>query len=331
MRMTSTRVLSAFALWSLLLAPGATAQDANITQPISEIERQLAAEPMVIAAAEISRPKASGDITLKADVAFGGSPPLRVKLRRAEPGAEAFNNVPRYDLAAYQLQQLFLDPGEYVVPPTALRMVPLADFKRHAPAATRTFPSAEQVLAVAQYWLSDVKVIADVYDPARFASDPVYARHIGQLNIFTYLVDHRDSNVGNFLIGRAESGARVFSIDHGVAFGSIDSDRGRLWRAMRVDQLPADTVARLRSITPAVLQDRLGVLAQWRLQDGSYVPVAHGANLWDGRGVRRKGDDLQLGLTGGEINSIHKRLERLLERVDAGELKLVPAPTEDRR
>jgi hypothetical protein len=204
-------------------------------------------------------------------------------------------------------------------------MVPLADFKRYAPGVARTFPSAEQVLAVVQYWLADVKVIADVYDPARFASDPVYARHIGQLNIFTHLVDHRDSNVGNFLIGRAESGARVFSIDHGVAFGSIDSDRGKLWQSIRIDKLPADTVARLRSITPAVLQDRLGVLAQWRLQDGSYVPVTHGANLWESRGVRRKGDELQLGLTRNEINSIHKRLERLLQRVDAGELQLVPA------
>jgi len=325
MRTTSTRVQAAFALGSLLLALGAAALDANITLPVAEIERRLAAEPLVITAAEISRPQASGDITLKAEVAFGDSPALRVKLRRAEPGGEAFNNVPRYDLAAYQLQQLFLDPAEYGVPPTALRMVPLADFKRYSPGVTRTFPSADQVLAVVQYWLADVKVIADVYNPARFASDPVYARHIGQLNIFTHLVDHRDANVGNFLIGRAESGPRVFSIDHGVAFASIDSDRSKLWQSIRIDRLPADTVARLRSITPAVLQDRLGVLAQWRLQDGGYVPVTNGANLWETRGVRRKGDDLQLGLTSSEINSIHKRLERLLRRVDAGELQLVPA------
>jgi hypothetical protein len=325
LRMTSTRVQAAFALGSLLLALGAAAQDANITLPVAEIERRLAAEPLVITAAEISRPKAKGDITLKADVAFGDSPPLRVKLRRAEPGAEAFNNVPRYDLAAYQLQQLFLDPAEYVVPPTALRMVPLAEFRRYAPEVARTFPAAEQVLSVVQYWLADVKVIADVYDPDRFASDPVYARHIGQLNIFTYLVDHRDSNTGNFLIGRAESGPRVFSIDHGVAFASIDGDRGELWQSIRIERLPSDTVSRLRAITPAMLQDRLGVLAQWRLQDGRYVPVTHGANLWESRGVRREGDELQLGLTRDELKSIYKRLARLLQRVDAGELQLVPA------
>jgi hypothetical protein len=325
MRVTSKRVQAAFALGCLLLAAGATAQDANITLPVAEIEQLLGAEPLVITAAEISRPKASGDITLKAEVAFGDSPPLRVKLRRAEPGGEAFNNVPRYDLAAYQLQQLFLDQAEYVVPPTALRMVPLADFRRYAPDVARTFPPAEQVLSVVQYWLADVKVIADVYDPDRFASDPLYARHIGQLNIFTHLVDHRDSNAGNFLIGRAESGPRVFSIDHGVAFASIDGDRGELWQSIRIDRLPSDAVARLRAITPAMLQDRLGVLAQWRLQDGRYVPVSRGANLWESRGLRRKGDELQLGLTRGEINSIYKRLARLLQRVDAGELQLVPA------
>ncbi len=200
----------------------------------------------MITHAEISRPNAKGDITLRAEVSFGGAPPLRVKLRKAEPGANSFNNVPRYDIAAYELQKLFLDPAEYVVPPTALRMVPLADFAKYSPGVARTFPAADQVLAVVQYWLSDITVIADVYSPERFAADPVYARHIGQLNVLTYLIRHRDSNMGNFLIGKAEVGARVFSIDHGVAFASEESDRGEVWKDMRVDRLPADTVERLR-------------------------------------------------------------------------------------
>ena len=114
-------------LWAV--AATATAQDANITRPIDELERLLVAEPLVITSAEISRPTAKGDITLKADVSFGGAPPLRVKLRKSEPGANSFNNVPRYDLAAYELQKLFIDPPEYVVPPTALRMVALYDVR----------------------------------------------------------------------------------------------------------------------------------------------------------------------------------------------------------
>jgi hypothetical protein len=311
-------------LWAV--AATATAQDANITRPIDELERLLAAEPLVITSAEISRPKAKGDITLKADVAFGGAEPLRVKLRKAEPGANSFNNVPRYDLAAYELQKLFIDPSEYVVPPTALRMVALDDFRKYSTDVQRTFPPAEQVLAVVQYWLSDIKVIADVYNPERFASDPVYARHIGQLNVLTHLIQHRDSNVGNFLIGRAERGARVFSIDHGVAFASEDADRGELWKDIRVNVLPADTVQRLRAITPAKLEAGLGVLAQWQLRDGQWVAVPPGPNLSPRKGVRREGDQLQMGLSKMEIDTLERLLERLLYRIDQGEITTSERP-----
>jgi len=313
---------------SLLLALVATAaaQDANIAQPIAQLEQLLAAEPLVITEAQISRPKARGDITLRAEVSFGGAPPLRVKLRKAEPGADTFNNVPRYDLAAYELQKLFLEPAEYVVPPTALRMVPLADFAKYSPGVASTFSAANQVLAVVQYWLNDILVLKDVYSPVRFAADPVYARHIGQLNVLTYLIGHRDSNAGNFLIGKQELGARVFSIDHGVAFASDDSDRGELWKDLRVKRLPADAIERLRTVTPQLLADRLGVLAQWQLEGGRYVPVAIGRNLADNRGVRRAGEALQMGLNKSEILAVHRLLTKLLERVDRGEISVVPAP-----
>jgi hypothetical protein len=305
------------------LAATAAAQDANITRPIPELEQLLAAEPLVITDAKVSRPNAKGDITLRAEVSFAGAPPLRVKLRKAEPGADSFNNVPRYDLAAYALQKLFLDPGEYLVPPTELHMIPLADFAKYAPDVKRTFPGAEQVLGVVQYWLSDIESVPDVFYPERFEADPVYARHIGELNVFTYIIRHGDSNQGNFLIGKSPAGARVFSIDHGVAFASDESDRGEAWKVMRVKRLPADTVERLRRITPELLTERLGVLAQWRLENGAYVRVPNGANLSPNRGVRRSGDDLQMGLTKMEINGVQRLLAGLLKQVDAGKITLV--------
>src|SRR5262245_3818728 len=85
----------------------AAAQDRNIPLPIADLERMLGSEPMQIVEAEISRPKmvAGVDITLKAEVSFAGRPPIRVKVRKAERGAQTFNNVPRYDLAAYELQK----------------------------------------------------------------------------------------------------------------------------------------------------------------------------------------------------------------------------------
>jgi len=302
------------------LAGSVYAADVNIPRPADEIERELANAPFVITVAEISRPKAKGDITLKAEVSFAGAPAYRVKLRRAEPGAEDFNNRPRYDLAAYELQKLFLDHAEYVVPPTALRMMPLAELRPHSPEAKPTFKGSDDVLVVLQYWLNEVKVIADVYDPERFAADPKYARHIGQLNVLTFLIEHGDSNVGNFLISRAESGPRVFSIDNGVAFEFNESDRGQLWMKMRVDRLPADTVKRLREITPEELYRRLGVLAQWQLQDDRWVAVAPGVNLAAARGVRKEGSIVQLGLRKADIDQVGRQLGRLLKQVDDGQI-----------
>jgi hypothetical protein len=305
----------------LATAWAATGQDLNIPRPADELERELATEPFRIVTAETSRPKAKGDITLKAELSFSGEPSYRVKLRRAEPGAEDFNNRPRYDLAAYELQKLFLDPSEYVVPPTALRMVPLAELRPYAAEAKPTFKGSDDVLVVLQYWLQEVKVIADVYDAGRFAADTAYARHIGQLNVLTWLVEHGDSNVGNFLISRAEEGARVFSIDHGVAFAFNESDRGRLWQDLRVEQLPADAVGRLRGITEDELHRRLGVLAQWTLQDGRWVAVPPGENLAPGRGVRQSKVTVQMGLRKTEIADIWRQLQRLLKDVDAGRIR----------
>lgn len=304
----------------LVAAIAARAQDANIAYPVPELERTLAYDPFTIVSAEISRPKARGDITLKADVSFDGRPPIRIKLRKAEPGADAFNNQPRYDIAAYQLQTMFLDPADYVVPPTALRFLTVEEFRKYSRDVERTFSGVDEVLAVLQYWLQEVKVVEDVYSPTLYATDPAYARHVEQMNVLTWLIDHGDSNVGNFLISRAEQGPKVYSVDNGVAFASGGSDRGRLWDEMRVSKLPAATVERLRRITGADLEARLGVVAQWRQQGERFVPVPPGANLRPARGVRRVGEDLQLGLTGAEIDRIRKNLERLLAMVDDGSI-----------
>ena len=100
-----------------LQATVAAADPVNIDGDPLEIEHMLATEPMKIVSAQVSRPKAQGDITLKAEVAFSDRAPMRVKLRKAMPGADTFNNVPRYDLAAYELQKLLVDPVDFVVPP----------------------------------------------------------------------------------------------------------------------------------------------------------------------------------------------------------------------
>jgi hypothetical protein len=317
----SARVTTIAVAWIALSQPaiGQTGP-VNIDGDPLALERMLATEPMKIVTAEISRPKAQGDITLKADVAFGDRAPFRVKVRKAMPGADTFNNTPRYDLAAYELQKLLMDPADWVVPPTALRMIPAAELKPFAQVEP-TFRGSDDVLSVIQYWLKDIRVIEDVYDPPHFETDPVYAKHIGELNVFTYLIGHRDSNAGNFLISKEAQGARVYSVDNGVAFLAPEADRGELWRVIRVKRLPAATVERLRQITKEKLASQLGVVAQWELRDGHYVPVAPGANFKAYRGVREKDGVVQMGLTTIEIGSIWRRCRDLVEQLDDGKLE----------
>jgi hypothetical protein len=311
---------------TLLLVGGhvaADAADVNIPVPAEALERQLATGPFRIVAAESSRPKARGDATLKAEISFPGNPGIHVKLRRAEPGAESPNNRPRYELAAYELQKLFLEPAEFVVPPTALRVIPAAELQPYAKGARPTFRGSDDVLVVLQYWLPEVKVVADAYSPQLFATDAGYARHVGQLNVLTYLIGHGDANLGNFLVSRADSSPRVFSVDNGIAFAFNHSDRGNTWSRLRVPKLPADAVDRLRSVTRDELQRRLGVLVQWRLVDGHWIAEPPGENLGPQRGVRYEDGVVQLGLTRDEIAQVDRRRTGLLEAVDQGRVGLV--------
>ena len=310
------RLHALMALLAAATSSFALAQDRHILLPVGELESMIRSEPLRIVSAEVSRPTLRGDITLKADVVFGERPQLLVKIRNTVPGAETFNNVPRYDIAAYELQKLLVDEAEYVVPPTALRMVPRETLGAFAPNARATFSGADEVLCVVQYWLQNVEARADVLDSERFETDAAYARHVGQLNVLTYLIEHADSNLGNFLVSAEPEGARVFAIDNGIAFASEASDRGQRWKSMRVRRLPADTVARLRQLTEADLVSRLGVLAQWELTDGHYVAVPPTANLNSNRGVRRTEGTIQMGLTRSEIVSVLTRAQRLLRMID---------------
>ena len=49
---------------ALAVLPPAGAQDVNVPLPVGELEQMLQDEPLRIVTAEISRPKAKGDITL---------------------------------------------------------------------------------------------------------------------------------------------------------------------------------------------------------------------------------------------------------------------------
>ena len=295
------------------------AQDANFLHSIEEIERRILHEDFELF--RHSDLRYEGDISKRAIIKFPDIKYMQVKWRRAREGADEFNNNPRYEIAAYKIQKLFLDENEFVVPPTMCRIFPHARYLGIESHAGPTFRKPDMVLVLLQYWLEDVSV-DDVFDKKRLKNDPLYARHFANVNILTYLINHSDSNKGNLLISKVKSSPRVFAVDNGVAFMSQHSDRGAEWRKIHVKNLPEKTVQRLREITPDALNRALSVVAQFEIQKDQMKPVAATESLDVKKGVRRQGNIIQLGLTDREIRDVEKRLKDLLKKVDEGKYTL---------
>ncbi len=302
----------------LVLASAPTlAQNQNILLPIPDLEARLSEGPLNVIDWRGSR--AERDRTQRVALTYEDSTVLVVKWAKSAPGGSTFNNEPRYEIAAYELQKLFLDPVDYVVPPTVLRAVPVDWLRTYDEDARPTFEDAQSVLVVMQYWLFNV-TNENFWSKERFEQDTVYARYLANMNVLTHLINHTDENVGNFLIARDSSEPRLFSVDNGVAFRSERSNRGHSWRDLRVDRLPHATVAMLRTITREDLDRTLGVLATFAIQEGMLLPVGSSENLNQGRGVRREDGYVQLGLTRSEIADVENRLRRLLGRIDSGRI-----------
>jgi len=304
------------ALGGVLFASAPLGAQENLLLPVDSIERLLRVQSFEVRAQKDSR--FEGDRTQRVDLAFPDSSVMRVKWAKSAPRGAAFNNQPRYELAAYELQKLFLSEPDYVVPPTVARSVPLRWYQRTLqPDAAATFPGASSVLVVLQYWLANV-TNNGVVDEMRMDIDTVYARHFGDLNILTYLIRHNDSNVGNVLMSTNPFNLRLFSVDNGVAFNNEVSDRGTYWRTLHTKRLPRGTVERLRRITREDLDRALAVVAQFEIHNQELVPVEKTAPLSAQEGVRQKGNVVQLGLEKREIDGMYSRLQNLLERIDSG-------------
>lgn len=321
-RLSELRSIALAGLTAVAIASGgpAHAQNANIAYPIAQLENRLAHDSFEILDARPSR-GLKEEVGLTANLRFADGQEMRVKLRPAGRGGSEFNNEPRYEYAAYQLQALFLDEDDYVVPPTALRMLPRSMLTPYAPRAPATFHKVDDVLVVLQYWLKDVEPRRDILDPARFAADEAYARSMGNLNVLTYIIKHQDSNFGNFLVSIVDQDPHGWSVDNGVAFASEESDRGSHWDDIRLPRLPRAAIDRLRTVSREDIERELAVLAQWEAVNGRFEQRPPGAALSTRLGVRQKDGLVQLGLTGREISATARRIERLLDRVDTGKLQ----------
>jgi hypothetical protein len=302
------------------------AQIAQVDRPIEEIEQLMTFADFQVE--EFRGTRFPGDRTYYAILQFEDDSRMEVKWAPAPEEGGEFNNRPRYEVAAYRIQQLFLDEDDYTVPPTLCRFIPLEQHPATPPEreVERLYDDMDEVLVVLQYWLKWVnqeEEAEDILDKDRFERDPVYARHLANLNLLTYLIRHRDSNKGNFLTSMDPDNPRVFSVDNGVAFTHEQSARGTYWQRIRVDAFPKKSIDRLRALTPELLQQKLGVLEQFELNEtGRMVATTPTENLDPGKGVRRAESIVQIGLTEREIGQVWDRIENLLEEVDKGKYEV---------
>ncbi len=267
------------------------------------------------------------------------------------PRIDGWNNAPRKELAADTVQSLFLDPEDYVVPTVTMRCVPLAtwaEMKASAPRAQRStrkvgkmsprevressrpipplpsVPGTNCVLVMLAFWLQDVTLPDPLYDEERFLTDANYAWFLGNFNILTYLVDHRDNRTGNFLVAKDDRYRRVFAIDNGVTFGAKVFNWffpwSYSWRTIKVPALPRQAVDRLRKLERQDL-DQLMVVQQLEADErGILRVVAPTAVIDPDQGATVKGTTVQLGLTRGEVDDVFARIENLVEAVDSGRM-----------
>lgn len=312
------RFTFAFALLAVLSAP----LRAQFAHPIPVLERRMRDDSLVVESVRGSRMVVDRTqrVTLDYPDSLGG--PMQIKWAKAPRDGADFNNEPRYEIAAYELQKLFLDEADYVVPPTVGRAVPLEWFRQYDEMAPATFRGVNSVVLAVQYWMQGMTP-EGYWNKDRFEADSVYARHLGDFNILTYLIRHSDSNAGNFLATPQDAAnPRVFTVDNGVAFRSPVSDRGYEWRSLRIERLPHATVERLRKITEADLQQALGIVLQFDVRDGQLVAAPRTTNIQANRGVRRTDELVQFGLTSAEIRDVYNRLTDLLADVDSGKIKV---------
>jgi len=340
--MSTTRRLLVLLLVSASLAACATSRPKHVhfmgsvpTRSAQDfanwpVEPLKAALLMQRAAYEILSAEAAGAGTTrpeKDEILFPESgDKFSVKTKRVPRDLDGFNNSPRKELAAWQLQTLFLEPADFTVPSAVLRCVPSEEWKTRHDTGSPVVPGTQCVLLQAAIWIENVTVPDELYDEERFLNDLNYAYHLANFNIFAYLINLRDNRKGNVLVSKDDSNRRVFAVDNGVSFGTIWYNwfypPTYAWREIRVPALPHKSIERLRKLRREDL-DFLMVVAQLEADsNGILQTVQPGAPIDPEKGVRRQGTTVQFGLTEEEVDAVWERIEALIAHVDAGTVAL---------
>jgi len=249
---------------------------------------------------------------------------MKWKFKKVVPGwVDSFNTSPRKEIAAYEVQKFFLDPEDYVVPTALPICVPRERYMQFARYAAASLEGTDCVLGLGSTWMVDVTLPDPLCDESRFLKDPTYAYYMSNFNILTYLIQHRDGRVGQFLVSKDDKRRQVFSIDNGISFGFWPYNFFiRQWEKIHVAALRKDSIERLRKIQRQDL-DFLGVIAQFELNENLVLkPAPVGENLDPTKGAKYIDGTLQFGLTISEIDDLWERIQSLIAEVDSGNIQV---------
>jgi hypothetical protein len=249
---------------------------------------------------------------------------IEVKVQIMNTTRESFNEVPRYELVTYQFQKLFLQPQEFVVPPSVIRSQPVDVARTWDPEASEVRKGTGAALMMIQAWVPGAESLSTDIDTDRLATDPAFARVWGNFNTLTYLIRHVDSNSGNVVIVDDDVKPRIYSVDNDVAYVSDEGNVGSVWRKLWTDRLSADLIKSLLSLEKSDLQEALGSIAEFNLVEGVYQPVPPGKPTSRRYGMRHKGEFLQMGLSTREIFEMHKRLKKLQGDIRKDKITALP-------
>jgi hypothetical protein len=246
-------------------------------------------------------------------------------------------NSPRRELAAYAVQKLFLEPGEYVVPPAAAHCFPLAEYRKMVSrAADPTFAEVPCVYGILSYWLEDVQSLADAreagwfhgqyrhaFDPQLYAANPAYRDSISRVGMLTYIIGHADSHAKNFVITTDSAAPLVYSVDNSLSLGLKKNpklDETHDWSELKVPSLPEAAVERLRKSVDRL--DELGVVTELEPRNGGLVAAERPRGQPSADGMEWVDGTLRVGLSVSEIGDLKVRIALLLQWVRQGAIRL---------
>ena len=247
-------------------------------------------------------------------------------------------NGTRRELAASVVQTMFLAPHEYVIPPASGHCFALGSYRERVdPEAEPSFPGAQCVYGILQYWLENAQTMPEaeeagwfdwshgaVFDAALWERDRIYRDSLARVNLLAYLIHHADTHWEQFLIAKDPTTPTVYSVDNSLSFGATPNPGLRLhdWSRIKVPALPRSAVERLRPMGASL--SRLENLEQYaRRSDGMLVRETPSPPAGpEDRGYAWVDGKLEVRLEEREIDGLRVRLAQLLERIDGGEIPL---------